>query len=140
MPTPTRNIRVLMCCPPDMAGHVERSLAGAEGIEIVNGNVDLEQLVGSVTRMEPDAVVIGAGSDQSYLEELKRTSASARSPAVLICAGVVSAAAVYAALAAGARGYVSQAGGGAALREAVRAVAMGNIAFGPDVRAVLSGR
>jgi two-component system nitrate/nitrite response regulator NarL len=126
-----------------------RALRQDAGLELVAEAADRTKLVAAIARQNPDVVLVDAGLVDDA------TIAAGRSTRLLVLAADIDSAAAYAAVEAGAAGYVSKDADGPVICRAVTAIARGATVLDPraqtgiareirmrvrDERAVLSPR
>jgi two-component system, NarL family, nitrate/nitrite response regulator NarL len=93
----------------------------------------------AIARMRPDVAVLDLNlADMTAVELLERLAEAEVDTRSLIVSGQYDSEAVYAALAAGAAGYLSKDASGTDICEAVEAVARGDTVLGPDVQAAVA--
>jgi DNA-binding NarL/FixJ family response regulator len=110
------------------------SLEGAGDIEVVGEAADGADAVTLVEELDPDVLVLDLTMPAAHGVQVIETLASSR-PRVRVLVVTMSddSASVFAAVRAGASGYVLKGAGQAELERAVRATARGEAIFGPDV-------
>jgi DNA-binding NarL/FixJ family response regulator len=109
-------------------------LQAADGIDLVGEATTAEQAIALAGELEPDVLVIDLHMpDVGGIESTRQICASRPETAVLVLTMVRDEDSIFAAIRAGARGYLLKGADESELLRAVRAVADGEAIFGPGV-------
>lgn len=128
-------IRVLVVDDhPVVRDGVAAALEGREGVAVVGGAGSRDEAVSAAERLRPDVVLVDlhmpGGSGIDVIRELGRVHPDARCLVLTMDEDDES---LFGAMRAGARGYLLKGARGAEIERAVRAVADGEVVFGPGV-------
>jgi DNA-binding NarL/FixJ family response regulator len=140
-PEPTGALRIVLADDHPLFRHGLRQLLEQVGGHVVVAEAgDGEQALAAVAATGPDVVVMDLTMPRlSGLEATRRVAREHPGTAVLVLTMNEDDASVFAALRAGARGYVLKGCDGTEFLRAVRAVAEGEALFGPAVAARIAG-
>jgi len=106
------------------------------GIEVVGTAGDGEEAVSVVERMGPDVALMDLRMPKlDGVEAIRRIRAHHPATQVIVLTTHADDSSIMAAIAAGARGYLTKHSGGKAIREAIEAVMQGNSVLEPAVQA-----
>jgi two-component system, NarL family, invasion response regulator UvrY len=120
---------------------MQRYLNRAPDVEVIGTLSSATDLEAAVRDEHPDIVVLDLDMPgENPLEVLRRVNGSGAAARTVIFSGHIRSALVAEAMDAGAWGYVSKNNGEAELLAAIRRIVAGNIAWSPEVRAVLAQR
>jgi len=109
-------------------------LSSLDGIESVGDAADADAALDLVARLAPDVVIMDLDlGETSGIDATAVLTARHPEVAILVVTMFDDEASVLATLRAGARGYLLKSSPPAAIERAVRAVAQGEVLFGPDV-------
>ena len=128
-------IRVLIADDhPLVRSGLKALLASVEGIEVVGEAADGGAAVEVALRVRPDVVVMDIQMPgQDGIEATRRLAAEAREVGVLVLTMHEDDESVFAAMRAGARGYVLKGAEQEEIVGAIRAVSLGEAIFGPGI-------
>ncbi|HEY3484544.1 MAG TPA: response regulator transcription factor, partial [Ilumatobacteraceae bacterium] len=109
-------------------------LASIDGFEIVGEAADADGAVSTVTATDPDVVIMDLHlGETSGIEATRRLAAVHPRSGVLVVTMLDDADSVFAAMRAGARGYLLKGADPAEIERAIRAVANGEVLLGPAI-------
>jgi len=109
-------------------------LASIDGFTIVGEAADADSAVTTVTTTDPDVVIMDLHlGETSGIEATRRLSAVHPRSGVLVVTMLDDDDSVFAAMRAGARGYLLKGADPAAIERAIRAVANGEVLLGPAI-------
>ena len=128
-------IRVLVADDhPDFRAGMYALLGTAAGVEVVGEATDGEQAVEAATRLQPDVVLMDLGMPGvNGVEATRRILTAAPHIAVLVISMQEDSDSVFAALQAGARGYLLKGAMKAEILRSITAVVAGEAIFGPAI-------
>ena len=118
-----------------------RAVLGAEpATELVGEATDGEEAVELALEVRPDVILMDLDvPNANGLEATRRVLEASPDTAVLVLTMFEEAESVFAAVRAGARGYLLKGSDGAQTLRAIRAVANGEAIFGPEIARLLRG-
>jgi len=125
---PAKPVRVIVVAEGLLGEALCALLSGQPGVDIVGRAADAARALAAVRDVQPDVVLLelrGAGVDDSDL--IRRIRGEAPDTRVLLLVAEQDAAAIYRALKAGAKGYVSRNASLAAVTKAIRGVYAGDV-------------
>jgi DNA-binding NarL/FixJ family response regulator len=131
----TEPIRVLVADDhPIFRDGLAMLLASVDGIEVVGTAADGAEAVASALRLEPDVVVMDVQMPElNGVEATRRLAADVPSIGILVLTMSEDDGTVFAAIRAGARGYLVKGAEQEEIVRAVKAVANGEAIFGPGI-------
>lgn len=128
-------IRVLVVDDhPIVSDGVRNALGGRNGVEVVGAAGSRREAIDAALRLRPDVILMDlhmpGGSGVDAIRELRRACPDARCLVLTMDDDDES---LFAAMRAGARGYLLKGSHGEEIERAVRAAAAGDVVFGPEV-------
>jgi DNA-binding NarL/FixJ family response regulator len=141
MDQPTERIRVLVADDHPVFRRGMRAILGAEpDTELVGEATDGEEAVARALELRPDVILMDLNMPKmTGIEATRRILEACPDTAILILTMFEDDKSIFAAMRAGARGYVLKGADGTETLWAIRAVANGEAIFGPTIARRLAG-
>jgi DNA-binding NarL/FixJ family response regulator len=141
MDQPTERIRVLVADDHPVFRRGMRAILGAEpDTELVGEATDGEEAVARALELRPDVILMDLNMPKmTGIEATRRILEACPDTAILMLTMFEDDKSIFAAMRAGARGYVLKGADGTETLWAIRAVANGEAIFGPTIARRLAG-